>query len=1453
MYILPVLLLNIPAVKYYVGSEVSNALSEKTGAEVSIGRIDLSMLKRIIIDDIAMKDLNGKEMLSAPRMSVKLNILDLINGKISISSAQLFGLKANLYKKSASEKPNFQFLIDAFASKDTTKKSPTNLEISSLIIRRSELSYNQLDDTDSIKLSPKHINIKDISAHIILNTLTNDSLNLNIKKISLNETHGLSIKKLALKLIAGKSGARLSDFTLQLPNSQIELPEAVCSYKLENGKILDNSLKFRSEPLKAVLLPDDIGAFTGQKHRFDEPITVLLETEGTDKEIKIKTFDLQHADNLTIKATAEAAKTETSWHWDARLRTLKTSSEGIERILKNIDKDASLPAIVSNLGSISMQGTASGANSDFETNSRLLTESGQVSLHTTKIGNKISGIISTEDLDLGKLTGNADMGVFKGNVSGETLLSEGKPADSKVIANIGSFIYKGNEYADAKLEAEYKQNKTVKLIASANDENGDIDIEALHNMAGTTSTNFKITAFGLNPGAIGITDKWQDSSFDFALQGNIQGKDFNNPQGELHLDNLIMHSNEGDYKLDNLDLIVKQKPGGMEGAKLTSDFGQIGIEGDFQYATLLNSLKNIISNRLPTLPGFENTAKTNNKINVSAVINNSEFAERLLGIPLELHEPAHLFAELDDSDKKIHINLSAKHFKYGGKTYQDGFIYVTSPDNKINATANLKMLSDKGETSRYTINSRAENDQIKSNIDFESHGRHTIKGNLNADARFFKDEKNRQTASIKVLPSEIITGDTIWDVSSSDIIYYKDHLEIGSFSIRHQDQHININGLAEKESDDEIRLNMKDVNVSYILDLVNFHSVEFAGLASGNVKMKDLFSDPTINASLNVKNFLFETGSLGTLAADAVWNLEDGNINIDALAKEDSTNHTVIKGFVSPKRKEINLDVTANGSNLEFLKNYCSSFASDINLRAHGRLNVVGPFKNIQLVGNAEASGSVRIKPLNTSYTLEKVAVKLIPDDMEFVNATIKDIYGHEGVVNGHLRHQHLGRWTYDLRIDMENLLALDLRTFGEDTFYGTAYATGFCTIKGKSGRVDIDVNATPQEGSKIVYNASSPDRINDGFIHWKDRNAPEKTASASSKDGKKEPENKISSDLFLNLLIHCTPDATLQVLMDERSGDYIALNGDGNITATYHDKGTFNMYGTYYVDHGTYRLTIQDVLKREFDFKPGGSISFGGDAFDANLNLQAQYTLNSVPLSDINIGQSFTNNNIRVDCIMNISGTPGRPFVDFSLDMPTVASDAKQMIMNVMNTHEEMNQQVLYLLAVGRFLNQENNSSSQSQRQSQTSLAMQSILSGTISQQLSTMLENVIDNKQWNLGANISTGDEGFNNAEYEGLVSGRLFNNRLLFNGQFGYRDNPNATSSFIGDFDLRYLLVPTGSTAIRVYNQTNNKYFTKNTLNTQGVGLIIKKDFGGWRDFFRWRKNKKASPRSLTTPPQ
>ena len=53
-------------------------------------------------------------------------------------------------------------------------------------------------------------------------------------------------------------------------------------------------------------------------------------------------------------------------------------------------------------------------------------------------------------------------------------------------------------------------------------------------------------------------------------------------------------------------------------------------------------------------------------------------------------------------------------------------------------------------------------------------------------------------------------------------------------------------------------------------------------------------------------------------------------------------------------------------------------------------------------------------------------------------------------------------------------------------------------------------------------------------------------------------------------------------------------------------------------------KITIQDIMKKNFNFNEGGTIVFGGNPYDATLNLQAVHTVNGVSLSDLNIGIVF-------------------------------------------------------------------------------------------------------------------------------------------------------------------------------------------------------------------------------------
>ena len=118
-------------------------------------------------------------------------------------------------------------------------------------------------------------------------------------------------------------------------------------------------------------------------------------------------------------------------------------------------------------------------------------------------------------------------------------------------------------------------------------------------------------------------------------------------------------------------------------------------------------------------------------------------------------------------------------------------------------------------------------------------------------------------------PSVVTIGDTVWQVLPATVEYAKDNLRVNGFKICHDKQSIAIDGRATKDLNDSLNVELKDINISYILNLVNFHSVEFSGMATGTATVAAPFAQqPKAYARLRVDDFRFEDGRMGTLHAN---------------------------------------------------------------------------------------------------------------------------------------------------------------------------------------------------------------------------------------------------------------------------------------------------------------------------------------------------------------------------------------------------------------------------------------------------------------------------------------------------------------------------------------------------------------------------------------------------------
>lgn len=1437
LYLTIVTLLHIPFIQNTIGECVGNALSEKLGTKVSIGRVDLGFVNRIIIDDSQMLDQQNKQMLTVSRISVKVNLLALANGQIEITSAQFFGLNANLYKATPEAKPNFQFVIDSLASKDTTKQqTPINLQINSLIIRNSSVRYRLLSSASvANRFSPNDIEAQNISAHFIVNRITNDSLNVKVKRLSLNERCGFTLRRLALNAIVSRSGAQIEKLHLELPNSTIESKRIAATYRM-NGDAPDmQSLRFEGTLNASRITPRDIACFVPQLRSFDMPLALSIGFNGTGNSLNVNHLNIENIDrSLVLNAKAHALRNaQTIWH--AEVSRLFASNETIGSVYKTITSNE-LPDIVNRLGDVSLTAKADGTDADGSLNTQLNCATGSIKLTAAKKQKALRAHVETHKFELGKLLNNDKAGIVS-----LSLDAQGSSKDNiGVSGSIYDISFNNYTYRNINLKADYI-NKALNGSATIDDPNLRATVEGLFEHRSPTP-HLRVTTDvqTFAPAALNITTKWNGAQFAGTATCDIKGSNINNAEGQIDIADFTMQNADSCYAIRNINVETGFNDDNHF-LSLKSDFGTIDLNGHFSYSSIVRSLLNLVADKLPTIPGLKKQPQTDhNDFTINASIHNTEWLQRLLGVPLEIHRPLSLSGELDDRNNSIDLWCDVPSFTYAGTNYRDAYINIESPGDTLKADVRIKKIAQNGKALALKLRAGAFDNHLNTSMEFHNDARRSLSGVLNTSAVFAKNEEGESTAYIDILESRTTIGDTTWHIHPARVTYYKDHLNIDGFHVSHANQEIGIDGTATHSVDDSLTVKLKNVDVNYVLDLINFHSVEFDGRASGTAQLAGIFGKaPLISSDLQVDQFKFESGRMGTLFAKIGYNSEEGRIEFDAVAEDEGDRRTIIDGYVSPRNKYIDLGIKAEGTRAEFLSGFCDSFMDNIDASINGKVNVVGAFKNINLIGKAKVDGSVRLTALNTTYALRGDSVHFLPDEIRFCNDTIYDRHNNIGIVTGGLHHHNFSNWTYDIDVEAQNLLAYDTHSFDGESFYGTAYTTGTCQIRGKSGEVTIDVNATPERNSILVYNAADNSSLSSqDYIQWRTH---EKKDSVETENNN---HVNIGTNIKLNFLINCTPDATLKIIMDEKTGDYIKLNGEGVLRATYFNKGTFDLYGNYYVDHGTYKLTIQNIIKKDFEFLSGGSIAFGGDPYNATLDLSALYVVNSVSLADLNIGNSFSNNNVRVNCLMNITGTPESPKVSFNLDMPTLSNDAKQMVHSLLNAEEETNQQVLYLLAVGRFYAQnDNNNGASTQQFSQTSLAMQSFLSGTISQQINTLLSSVINNNNWNFGANISTGTDGFYNAEYEGILSGKLLNNRLLLNGQFGYRDNPNTTNNFIGDFDMKYLLFPNGNLAINVYNKTNDRYFTRNSLNTQGLGLIMKTDFNRISDLFFWKRNKKA----------
>ncbi|MDE7085793.1 MAG: hypothetical protein K2O48_03785, partial [Prevotella sp.] len=85
LYLMFFLVANMTWVQEYLGQWTAKTLSQKLGTSVSIESADVGLLNHLTLNNVRIKDQQGKDMLQCGRLSVRLELLPLTEGKIVIA------------------------------------------------------------------------------------------------------------------------------------------------------------------------------------------------------------------------------------------------------------------------------------------------------------------------------------------------------------------------------------------------------------------------------------------------------------------------------------------------------------------------------------------------------------------------------------------------------------------------------------------------------------------------------------------------------------------------------------------------------------------------------------------------------------------------------------------------------------------------------------------------------------------------------------------------------------------------------------------------------------------------------------------------------------------------------------------------------------------------------------------------------------------------------------------------------------------------------------------------------------------------------------------------------------------------------------------------------------------------------------------------------------------------
>jgi len=1436
-------------VQNYIVHQLSERFSRKLDARFEIKSAYYTLFNKLVLEDVYLEDQSGDSLIHSKRVTGHLRFLDLNERELHFRNLSMDSATIHIRNDTA-KNINIKFLIDALRRKDTTKPK-MHIKSNNININNSRVTYHtNLPKKKGYGLDFNHLTLNEFNIKAENLNVDSGKIHVDFRNLSFKEESGMEVLDLESQVRLNKSKLRLHDLTLRTPYSFFQTDSVVLHHNhYKNFKNPITDLRLAVNVGQSNISFNDLAYFSKTFQGIpDQNFVISGDINGTVNNLKGDSVYLatgRQSEVLTdFSLTGLPNIPRTFMYVDVNRLYTGIEDLGLINNLLGERGHIALPANFRNMGRIEYRGNFTGFIDDFVAYGNFNTQLGQFSTDLLirpkqTQGLALEGNLKTRDFNVGRMIeseehfGNMSMDI---QVQGSIYPEEGFQAQT--IGEIKNLEVNRYNYKNIQING-FMTDKMYDGALSISDPNVKFDFQGGIDFTSEVPVfDFSAHLEKAKLNKLNLVEKDTSARLSFQLTSNFRGDNLDNASGIITMQQgeLIRHNKKLNFENFQIDAEHRHD---THRVKLTSDYINAELVGQYQSTTIYQSLKNMAFSYLPVFAEKkEDTAavKAKNDFELTVNLNNTRQITDIFFPYMRIDDSSRVRLKFNGNNKTFRLTAESRNFYYRNYDFQDLSMMSQSQDSIFSLVFNfnkLKTLSGR-ETSHFhnfELKSLTGDNKSKFIINWDDPRSEDSKGEIIALLNMDRSKAtNNVRSNLYFLPSNIEIQENQWKLAQSSVTFDTTSITFNDINLYHKNQRMAVNGEISKDPRDTLEMDFSDINLDYVNLFFPKGNLQFDGIINGKAKFANLYKEPTFHSDLAVDTLLINSNKIGNTRITSNWINNKKEIGLNILSQRGDLKTLDINGEYSPSNQRLRFDINLDKIRMAILNPILQKSFSDFNGALSGYLKLSGTLNNPTFNGRLLShKTSFLIDYLKTRYNFTS-NLDVTDNQINFNNITVTDEAGNQADVNGNIHFHSFRNIDYSFNINASQLKSLNTNGFDNDIYYGRGFASGPVSIRGNTQTKNLTIDASLQTENNTLIN-----------LPIGQSGTSEKTRFITFVNGKQEKVKETEQQSFNNNLsnidldfdLEVTPQAKTRLIFDPDFRDIIEARGRGNLNMEVNNNGNFRIFGNYTIEDGTYLFSLKNVINKKFEIQQGSEIVWNGKPQDADIDITAVYSLRTSLNNLFMDTTQYYNKRIPVDCKIQLTDKLVNPNINFEIDLPTADESTVARVKGAINTREEMNKQFLSLLVLNTFMPSQQYLAGQSETFDMGATSMAFTTSELLSNQLSHWLSQISSN--WDIGVNYQPGDE-ISKDQVEVALSTQLLNDRLIINGNVGTANKYQQSSEFVGDFRVDWKLTPNGKLRLKFFNRNSDRLIYEETRYIQGAGLFYREEFNSFRELFK-----------------